>query len=507
MEASQSHLYPNIDISVWTRSCVQEIKTPIEGKVTGIIPLWLRGSLLRNGPGSTSVGPTKFNHLFDCSALLHRFAIQDGRVTYQCQFLRSNTWKKNRVANRIVVNEFATSAVPDPCHTIFDRMSSFFNIGETMTDNAVVSVYPFGDQVYALSEVPFMLRIDSETLETLERKSLIDSVVVNHTSHPHVMRNGDVYNVGVSTRKGRIRHVVVKFPFVEKGDMFEGAQIVGSMAPRWSLNPAYMHSFGITENYFVIVEQPLSISLGKFVCNQFTNNPIVSCLNWNPEYDTHITLINRKTGKEEKRYITETLFFVHIINCFEEEGYLNVDLCAYKDAKIIDGMYLEALENMQSNPNYADWFRSRAKRIQLPLLSPNLTRVAARQISDVGCEMPRINYSLCNGKAYRYFYAISSDVDSERPGSLIKVDTWNGQVTSWAEDHSFCSEPVFVPAPDAEDEDAGVLLSAILWNHEDTRVTLIVLDGQTMVELARVDFHTPSPVPKDLHGWFISENV
>lgn len=44
-----------------------------------------------------------FNHLFDSSALLHRFGIQNGRVTYQCRFLKTNSFKKNHVAQRIVV--------------------------------------------------------------------------------------------------------------------------------------------------------------------------------------------------------------------------------------------------------------------------------------------------------------------------------------------------------------------------------------------------------------------
>jgi hypothetical protein len=54
--------------------------------------------------------------------LYYRFAISEGNVTYQCRFLQSNTLRRNRAAERIVVSEFGTGAVPDPCHTIFDRL-------------------------------------------------------------------------------------------------------------------------------------------------------------------------------------------------------------------------------------------------------------------------------------------------------------------------------------------------------------------------------------------------
>lgn len=51
-----------------------------------------------------------------------RFTINNGSATYQCRFLNSETYRKNHQANRIVVSEFATLPVPDPCQTIFDRL-------------------------------------------------------------------------------------------------------------------------------------------------------------------------------------------------------------------------------------------------------------------------------------------------------------------------------------------------------------------------------------------------
>lgn len=39
-------------------------------------------------------------------------------------------------------------------------------------------------------------------------------------------------------------------------------------------------------------------------------------------------------------------------------------------------------------------------------------------LCDLGCETPRINYDSYVGTEYRYFYAISSDVDIEHPGTV-----------------------------------------------------------------------------------------
>ena len=46
--------------------------------LVGVIPPWLSGRLIRNGPGLFEVGDTKYNHLFDGLALLHSFTIDKG---------------------------------------------------------------------------------------------------------------------------------------------------------------------------------------------------------------------------------------------------------------------------------------------------------------------------------------------------------------------------------------------------------------------------------------------
>ncbi|GBO98472.1 Carotenoid isomerooxygenase [Eumeta japonica] len=156
---------------------------------------------------------------------------------------------------------------------------------------------------------------------------------------------GDVYNVGMSFKKGRLRHVVVKFPYTEKGDMFSRAHVVASVKPRWPLHPAYMHTFGITENYFVIVEQPLAVSICGTVRAQLANEPLSTSLRWYPEEETHVILLRRSDGVEHARYRTEALFFLHVINAFEKDNELTVDLCAYKDPKVINAMYIHAIKS------------------------------------------------------------------------------------------------------------------------------------------------------------------
>ncbi|XP_058061227.1 carotenoid isomerooxygenase [Anopheles bellator] len=562
-------IYPNCDVSVWLRSCEQEIIEPIEGTVKGSVPAWLNGSLLRNGPGSLKVGDMMFNHLFDSSALLHRFNIANGKITYQCRFLKSDAYKKNNAARRIVVSEFGTSAVPDPCHTIFDRIAAIFNKpGENNSDNAMISIYPFGDEFFAFTESPIIHRIDPETLDTEAKLNVSDYVgIVNHTSHPHVMSDGTVYNLGCSVTRTGPAYTIICFPHGER--MFENARIVASVPARWRFHPGYMHTFGITDNYFVIVEQPLSVSVPSMVVSQLRNKPMAASLKWFANQQTHIYLLDRDTGELRHTFHSDPFFYLHIINQYEQDDHLVLDVCCYKDPAMLNCMYVDTMRNMQSNPDYARMFRGRPLRFVLPLhcagklkkrnshltktasvddaswadmwqtiggadpgqqcrescaaqelVLQNLVRLAGAKatayimpnrtifckpelLCDLGCETPRIHYERHLGRPYRYFYAISSDVDASNPGTLIKVDVVGKSRLTWCEPNVYPSEPIFVPAADPQTEDDGVVLAAMVWGREEeNRVGLLVLDAKTFTELGRSEFTTPGPVPKCLHGWF-----
>nr|XP_023020809.1 carotenoid isomerooxygenase [Leptinotarsa decemlineata] len=525
-------LYPNCDVNIWLRSCEEEIIHPLEGVVSGEIPKWLNGSLIRNGPGSLKVGEEEFIHLFDSSALLHRFGINNGKVTYQCRFLQSKVFQKNWSARRIVLTEFGTKSVNDPCHTIFQRIASIFK--KETSDNAMISVYPFGDELYAFTEVPIIHKINSETLATEGRVNVSEYVsIVNHTSHPHVMNDGTVYNLGMSIYATGPHHIVVCFPKSMDPDisMFEKARIVAAVPARWSLNPSYMHSFGITENYYVIVEQPLSISITGVVSAKLTNEPIAGCLKWYHEEYTRITIISRQTGKLAKVFQAEAFFYLHVINQYEKEDHIILDICIYKDPSVLDAMYVETMKSMQKNPDYAKMFRGRPARFVLPLNPDKMTSspktnlvklkntrakahylpngdiyIQPEKLCNLGCETPRINYENYLGKPYRYFYAISSDVDADNPGTVIKVDTYTKSTKTWCEPNCYPSEPIFIPNPESKFEDDGIVVLSMIWGGEDTNhVGLLVLNAIDFTELGRAEFETRSPVPKCLHGWFLPQ--
>src|SRR4051812_26328495 len=87
--------------------------------VTGALPDWLTGSLVRVTPAKFDTGAERIAHWFDGLAMLHRLGFADGRVSYANRFLRGDSYDRAERGERIGQG-FAT----DPCRAIFKRVQS-----------------------------------------------------------------------------------------------------------------------------------------------------------------------------------------------------------------------------------------------------------------------------------------------------------------------------------------------------------------------------------------------
>lgn len=68
------------------------------------------------------------------------------------------------------------------------------------------------------------------------------------------------------------------FYFIVLG--FEESKIVAKVPCSWPWNPSYMHSFGVTDNYFIVVEQPLTISVKTMLTKPFFNVGFSDTFRW-----------------------------------------------------------------------------------------------------------------------------------------------------------------------------------------------------------------------------------
>ncbi|XP_061586213.1 beta-carotene 15, 15-dioxygenase 2, like [Cololabis saira] len=479
---------------------VEETPDPIPTTIKGTIPAWINGSLLRNGPGKFEFGEDRYTHWFDGMAMMHRFHIYEGNVTYSSRFLRSDSYTLNSEKNRIVVSEFGTLAMPDPCKNIFARFFSRFQVPKA-TDNANVNFVKYKGDYYVSTETNYMRRVDPQSLETKEKVDWSQYVAVNAaTAHPHYDREGAAYNMGNSYGRSGFFYTIIRIPppeeRTEKEDSADlsGAEVICSIPAPESRKPSYYHSFVMSENYFVFVEQPIKLDLLKFMLYKIQGKSFHKVMSWEPQCDTIFHLVCRHTGKESQvKYHAAPMFTLHQINAFEENGFLVMDMCCGDDGEVIGEFTLENLRRdsgEEMDKFYNSMCRNLPRRYVLPLnvdekapLDQNLVnlhncKATAKKTKPEevyltheelhndellqygGLEFPQINYNEYNGRPYRYFYACG--FGHVLADSLLKMDVHTKELKVWHYPGLYPSEPIFVAAPTAAEEDDGVVLSVII---------------------------------------------
>jgi carotenoid cleavage dioxygenase-like enzyme len=437
--------------------------------VQGELPPWLQGSLLRTGPAKWEVGDRAMNHWFDGFAMLHRFSFGDGDVSYANRFLESRAWRAARDTGRISYSEFAT----DPCRSLFQRVTAMFS--PKLTDNANVNLTKLGERFISLTETPIPVEFDGETLATAGVPYKPPGEL--STAHPHMDR----------ATKGMLNYAAKLGPrssyrfFLLRPDSSK-PEVIATKSVR---EPAYMHSFGLTERWLVLAEFPYVVSLPRLA---FSGRPYIENYRWKPELGTRFHLFDRETGNRVGPFETDARFGFHHVNSYEEDGEVVVDICTFPDAQIVEDLYMERLRAGKplSQPSL-ERFR----------ISPGAGTVTTERLIEEGMELPRINYGRCNERPYRYAWGVGSE--GTWLDRIVKADVVDRTSTVWFERGRFPGEPVFVAAPDAEDEDEGVLLSVVL-DGEHGNSFLLVLDAQDLSELARAE--VPHHIPFGFHGQF-----
>jgi carotenoid cleavage dioxygenase-like enzyme len=451
-----------------------------ELRISGDIPEWISGSLYRNGPGRVNLDKP-MNHWFDGLAMLHKYRIEKGKVSYLSRFVDCGAYRSFRETGKMMYSDFAT----DPCRSLFGKFMTAFSRDPISTDSAKVNLGKIGDSHFAFGEPLMQIEFDPETLRTIGNFDYgIRSSAAMTTAHPH--RDGEEsYNLVV-------HYGPVNYYTIYSVDKDRNTRKVASIPV---LHPSYLHSFGMSPRYFIIAEFPFVVQSVKLVARM---RPFIENFLWKPRNNTKFYVIDRINGKLKSIIKVPPFFAFHHINAFELGEDLVVDLAAYKDATVISDFYINRL----SRSDY-EVSPGTLQRFVLDLRNSSLKE--HRELSGETIELPVFDAETYSGRGdYRYVYGcgVNKDRRKEFYNQVLKIDLQTGKSLFWHQPGYFPGEPVFVPHPERKSEDHGVLLSVVL-DSAAKRSFLLFLDAASLREIARADL--PHSVLFGYHGTFYSE--
>lgn len=444
--------------------------------VQGEFPLWLEGTLIRNGPAKFNFGTQKISHWFDGLAMLHAFTFGQGKVSYRNKFLRSEAYYQSMEQENLQFAGFAQ----DPCKSIFKRLFAYFlpSMTPTIVRNANVNVMRIAQNYVALTETPLPVRFDPHTLKTLGVLDFQDRLCKSNcfeSAHPHY---------------DRVRAETINYQ-IEMGAQCNysiytisdhGAAARQPFFKMKSDKASYMHTFALTERYVVLVEFPLVLNPIDLLLK---GGGYITQFKWEPQRNTRFHVIDRSQGRLIKSYETEAFFCFHHVNAYEEQDTVVIDLVRYPDAQIVFG----------------DPPPEQIRKLERFRLDLRGSSVSQNTLAESLLELPRIYYQKYNASPYQYVYGVGFKYPASISDSIsiIKINVSSGFKIEWEEPGSLAGEPIFVPRPHATEEDDGILLSVVV-NEMHAHSFLLILDAKDLHEIARSN--VLHPIPYGLHGMF-----
>lgn len=252
-----------------------ELQEEVENRsleISGSVPHWLSGTLIRNGPIKVTVDGQSNEHWFDGLAMLHAFSFDEGKVNYSNKFLRSDAYHTVFDEGSINYSGFAA----DPCRSLFKQFFTFLIPNSNPEiHNANVNVAKLANEYVALTEVPLPVKFDPITLETLGVLDFKDDLPKEkcwESAHPH-------YDI----QQKRTVNYLIKFGRTSYYTLYsieDGSSERKIIAEIPVEEPSYMHSFAVTENFIILTEFPFVVKPIDLITRK---KAFIKNFTWQPE--------------------------------------------------------------------------------------------------------------------------------------------------------------------------------------------------------------------------------
>jgi beta,beta-carotene 9',10'-dioxygenase len=439
-----------------------------QARLSGQLPEWLRGDLVRVAPSLGATPRWAAAHWFDALGVVFGFNLRADRVDLRWAVL-DGEMSAAAQRGKVPLSSFGSPNERGAIATLLHPIPN-------QTDNTNVNVVRMGRDLVALTETAKQHVLDPATLQVKGRVRYEDSLGdPGMLAHPITI--GDTFS-NLAIRFGR-RGEVVLFDHPQQS---RTRQVRG----KWVTDEVpYIHSFGLTRDHGIILDHPLRVRPSQLL---WSNRGLIQHFEWNPNRAARLILVNRANGKITE-HETEPFFCFHTVHAFETPEATVLDLAAYDDAQVVRALMVDRL--------VAGFPSLQTKLLRLSV-DKSTGRVTRRTLSEHAVEFPQVDWERAGDNAERIVFGTSLAPDGTRIASTVmRLDLETGEARRFTDGQYVFGEPLFVGAPDRQTEGEGVLLAV---GSSERGAALFVLDATTLDVLARAEVSTHLPL--GFHGTF-----
>jgi all-trans-8'-apo-beta-carotenal 15,15'-oxygenase len=448
-------------------------------RIDGEIPEFIRGSYYLNGPARFSRGGFTYRHWLDGDGMVCALQFENGGVRFTNRFVRSTKFVAEEKAGRPIFRTFGTGFKAD----LLKRRIA-------LESPANVSVYPYQGSLLAFGEQGLPWELDPISLETRGEYNFGGALndISPFAAHPkfdHV--TGEMFNFGIAYS-----------PAEPHLNLYRFSQ-VGKLIYRKRLPLDYacsIHDFGLSQNYVVFYLSPYILNMESLARDGQT---MMEALGWEPARGSRLLIVSRETGDQVASIPIGNRYCLHLINCFEEESRLMVDVIeldqpVYDQYQTVPNLFTEVCAGQPARFVIDVNGRELVKTAAIDyLLAPDFPSVAPRQFT----------------RPYRDFWMLGISATG-RPGrkffdQLVHANWTCAKACDVYQApplHYLGGEPIFIGDP--HDERGGTIICQ-LFDAERVRSSFAVFDAFKVARGPLATIRLKEPVHFGFHASFKPE--
>lgn len=461
-------------------------------EIKGKIPVEVRGTLFRNGPGLFERNGYRKENILDGDGMVQAFRFTDGKVSYRNRFVRTRKWLDEEVAGKYLYNTWTTRRPGG-------MLKNAFMQGE-FHGQAGVSVRVINGRLFAFDESSRPYELDPVTLETiageLDFDVHFDNINTLFAAHSKVdgqtgewiqfgLENGLKANIQVSIFDHRIT--------LKRSKRYE--------LPLGT----YMHDFFVSENYIVFNLQPAVMNPLPFI---FGKASYAESLRWKKQNGSTLMVIHKSLQQAPVYLTTEAVWMWHSLNTFEMGDEILGYFIGYDEPDHFIGKHAQTYEIMEHNASIEQVDNAKSpgtlRLFRINLRDKKVHSETVAETPGQSFEFPVINETFMS-RRNRFGYMASGTMMGAFHHQINRIDIQTGKRETYDFGAGFyCGEPIFVPHPDhtyhsGSREEPGWIMSLVY--HEQTDKSFIaLLKADRISEGPIATVHLRHHSPMSFHG-------
>ena len=489
--------------------------------VQGTLPAWLRGTYVLGGPSLFGVGTRKLKHLFDGFARVSTFEFGGCDVHFSSRMLDSEWYNASMAAGDVTADFLMNATSPK---RVSDRLPGL-NAAAPNDNNIVMPVRMNATTHWYLSDSETRIQFDPVSLRVTrelhssrplqppdyqgdaEPAGYMCTIGTAHSLF-HTTSGDLISQMGCSPENPLSAKKDVVVVYRMKRDDPTRRIRIAQFTPSSGV-ASYMHSFGLTDDFAVLVEQAISFDMRAMV----DGSSMIDGMPVNYSQPCYFHLVNLASGDVVTRRSPFSFTFNHVANTVRVGDTIQLDVFeVFRDAHLMVGGAFDIWLNKMRRDSEINF---EAIRFAIPLadganvtarglLGRDVTLACTRSQCDQ-LRLPRINPGY-QGQSYCFVYAMQTKWGGGPFASqnVVKVDVCRQEVHALGEFHKagqYPHELLFVPSPSNDTaEDNGLLVGHLL-DGPASASFLQVVDARTLRQIANASL--PFRLGEMIHGnWF-----